>query len=232
MILNFKGKKEDYPEHLITINNIPIENVTEFIYLGATITYNEPGTSEKELDRRIGSANRKFAEYKKLLCNYHLKLGIRIKFYNAYVRSRLCYCCETWTLTQSQFDKVERAHIQFMRRMVRDGLARMSSKKEIELAKSENDMERINWAWKYTNEKILQITKSVSTKEYIKLKNNKWIAHIARASNDTLTKRLMFVDEKYTKRGNHNKTVLENVIVQVAEKGKSIETFLRECTKR
>ena len=232
MILNFKGKKEDYPEHLITINNIPIENVTEFIYLGATITYNEPGTSEKELDRRIGSANRKFAEYKKLLCNYHLKLGIRIKFYNAYVRSRLCYCCETWTLTQSQFDKVERAHIQFMRRMVRDGLARMSSKKEIELAKSENNMERINWAWKYTNEKILQITKSVSTKEYIKLKNNKWIAHIARASNDTLTKRLMFVDEKYTKRGNHNKTVLENVIVQVAEKGKSIETFLRECTKR
>ena len=143
-----------------------------------------------------------------------------------------CYCCETWTLTQSQFDKVERAHIQFMRRMVRDGLARMSSKKEIELAKSENNMERINWAWKYTNEKILQITKSVSTKEYIKLKNNKWIAHIARASNDTLTKRLMFVDEKYTKRGNHNKTVLENVIVQVAEKGKSIETFLRECTKR
>ena len=116
--------------------------------------------------------------------------------------------------------------------MVRDGLARMSSKKEIELAKSENNMERKNWAWKYTNEKILQITKSVSTKEYIKLKNNKWIAHIARASNDTLTKRLMFVDEKYTKRGNHNKTVLENVIVQVAEKGKSIETFLRECTKR
>ena len=72
---------------------------------------------------------------------------------------------------------------------------------------------------------------SVSTKEYIKLKNNKWIGHIARASNDTLTKRLMFVDEKYIKKGNHNKTVLENVIVQNEEKGKSLETFLKECTR-
>ncbi len=57
MILNFKGKKEDYPKHLITINNKPVENVTEFIYLGAIITYNEPGTSEKELNKRIECAN-------------------------------------------------------------------------------------------------------------------------------------------------------------------------------
>ncbi len=93
-------------------------------------------------------------------------------------------------------------------------------------------MDRINWAWKYTNEKILQITKSLSTKDYIRQQNIKWGVHIARASNDTLTKRLMFVDEKYTKRGKHKKTVLENVIVRIGEEGKSLETFLRECTKR
>ena len=120
-----------------------------------------------------------------------------------------------------------------MRRIVRGGMAaRISSKKEIDLAKSENDMDRINCAWKNTNEKILKLTKSVSMTEYIRRQNTKWVAHVARASNDTLTKRLMFVDEKFTKRGNHNKTVLENVIVREEEKGKSIETFLRECTKR
>lgn len=51
-------------------------------------------------------------------------------------------------------DKIERAHIQFMRRMVRGGMVRTSSKKEIDLAKSKNDIDRINWALKYTNEKI------------------------------------------------------------------------------
>ena len=114
MILNFKGKSDEYPSELITINNVPIKNVTQFTYLGAIITYDEPGTSDKELDRRIGLAHGKFAEMKKLLCNYHLKLEIRMKFYNTYVRSRLCYCCETWTLTRKQYDKIEqigRAHV-------------------------------------------------------------------------------------------------------------------------
>ena len=50
-----------------------------------------------------------------------------------------------------------------------------------------------------------------------KLKNNKWIAHIARASNDTLTKRLMFFDEKYIIRSNHNKTVLGKVVRDISE---------------
>ena len=116
--------------------------------------------------------------------------------------------------------------------MVRGGMARMSSKKEIDLAKNANDMDRINWAWKNTNEKILKLTKSVSMNEYIRNQNRKWVAHVARASNDTFTKRLMFVEEKFTKRGNHNKTVLDKVIAEEEEKGKSIETFLRECTKR
>ncbi len=42
----------------------------------------------------------------------------------------------------------------------------------------------------------------------------------------------MFVDEKYTKRGKHEKTMLENVIVRIEEEGKLLEIFLRECTKR
>ena len=233
MILNFKGKKEEYPETLINITNTPIENVTQFRYLGAIITYNEPGTSEEELDRRIALATGKFAELKKLLCNYHLKLGIRMKFYNTYVRSRLCYCCETWTLTRSQYAKIENTHIQFLRRLVRGGMARMSSKKEIELAKQENQQENINWAWKNNTERILEITKSSRVEEYIKSQNKKWIAHVARASNDTLTKRLMFVAEAFTKRGNHHKTVMEIVAaIEREENGKSLETFLKECTKR
>ncbi len=41
----------------------------------------------------------------------------------------------------------------------------------------------------------------------------------------------MFADKKYAKRGNHNKTVMENVIIPIVEKGKTLETFLWQYTK-
>ena len=58
-------------------------------------------------------ANAKFASMKKLLCNYHLKLSTRVRFYEVYVRSRLCYCCETWTLTKKQLQQVKAGPYQF-----------------------------------------------------------------------------------------------------------------------
>ena len=70
MILNYQGS--DYPENIITINGTKIKNVQSFKYLGSTITYNEPGTSEKELTNRNGMVHGKFSELKRLpLCNYH-----------------------------------------------------------------------------------------------------------------------------------------------------------------
>lgn len=80
MIINFKGN--EYPPSIIKINNDAIENVTHFTYLGAVISHSEPGMSDKELERRIGLFHNKFAELKKLLCNYHLRLCIRMKFCN------------------------------------------------------------------------------------------------------------------------------------------------------
>ena len=232
MVLNYQGKDEDYPSVVVHMDGKPIENVKHFVYLGATIAFNEPGTSNKELDRRIGLAHGKFTELKKLLCNYHLALSIRMKFYDTYVRSRLCYCCETWTLTSTQYSRMDRVHMGFLRRMVRGGMSRLSSKEAIEKAKKEGTTENINWAWKNNNKKIYEITKTTPIQDYIMKQNTRWIGHVARASNDTLTKRLMFVDEKFTKRGNPHRTVLDNVVSEEEKKGRSLETFLRICTSR
>ena len=228
MILNFNGT--DYPSSIVNINGNAIENVLEFIYLGALITNMYPGTSDKELSRRIGMANSKFSSLKKLLCNYHIKLSIRVRFYEVYIRSRLCYCCETWTLTVKQMNHIESAHIQLLRRMIRGGMERRSSKQDIKAAKKGEDIE-INWAWKFTNEIILSISKSPSLTTFIPKQNLKWVAHICRAPNESLTKQLMFTDEKYVKIGRRPKTVLENVLDRQSE-FKSPETFLRECFER
>ena len=68
---------------------------------------------------------------------------------------------------------------------------------------------------------------------YIERQNCSWVSHVCRASNDTLTKQLMFTNEKFTKIGGRCKIVLESVVkVQEEKFGKSAETFFRESIRR
>jgi hypothetical protein len=81
---------------------------------------------------------------------------------------KLSYCCETWTFTKKQYERIERVHMQFLRRLVRGGMARMSSRDEIKKAKEafkmvpmmHEERTRINWAWKHTNENILAMRRA------------------------------------------------------------------------
>ena len=233
MIMNYKG--DLYPESLLSINNNTIDNVKEFKYLGATVAYNEPGTSTSELNQRIGMAVGKFAQMKKILCNYHLKLPIRMRFYDVYVRSRLTYCCETWTLTQKQYAKIETTHVGFLRRMIRGGMSRRTPQKVINAARkaSKNGdpslLEGIDWSYRLRNNQIYHISKSMAMQDFIERQNIRWIGHICRAENNTLAKQLMFPDVRFTKRGYHHPTVYDNVIKGQISSGKSAESFLREC---
>ena len=54
------------------------------------------------------------------------------------------------------------------------------------------DLETINWAWKYTNEKILTIAKAKYFQSLIENQNVKWVTHIIRGSNANFTKQPMF----------------------------------------
>ena len=125
MILNYKVAA--YPPSIVNISGKAIDNVEELGYLGALITNMHPGTSDKEQHRQIGMSNSKCSSLTKLLCNYHINMSIRIRFYEVYIRSRL-YCCENWTLTNKQINYIEYAHIQLLRRMIRGGMERISNK--------------------------------------------------------------------------------------------------------
>ena len=237
MILNFQA--DEYPESVVSINGDIIDNVKEFVYLGSLITYSNPGVPDGEISRRIGMSLGKFSQMKKLLCNYRIRLPIRIRFYEVYIRSRLCYACGTWTLTQKQYDRLEATNMGFLRRMVRDGMQRKSTKAAISKARknaekgNNEDLENINWAWKHTNETMLTITKTKPLRFFIENQNIKWVAHVIRGSNENFTKQLMFPDEKFKKIGQHHQTLLERVLKQQdAEYGKSAETFLSECKNR
>ena len=78
-----------------------MENVKQFRYLETVITFAESGTLNQAWFKNIGKVQRK--ETKKPLCNYHLKLDIRI---NCCIRSRLCYLCKTWTVIRNHSKKL------------------------------------------------------------------------------------------------------------------------------
>ena len=121
--------------------------------------------------------------------------------------------------------------------MVRDGMSRKSSKAGITKAQIKaklgdtEDLDKIKWEWKYTNEKIITITKAKSLKSFIENQNCKWVAYVVRGFNENITKQLMFPDERNVRRGHPHETVLQKEF-QNNELGKSAKTFLRKCLNR
>ena len=66
-------------------------------------------------------ANCKFAEMSNLLQNQNINLRTRITFKNAFVRSRLTYSCQNWTLNQVQYDRIDVCYRRYLRKMFEEG---------------------------------------------------------------------------------------------------------------
>ena len=114
MILNHGGSKKDYPKNILIIRNsendqVKIENVPVFKYLGVKLDFRDYKTGLSEINYRINTANNKFRELKHLFCNKKIDLSTRMIFYNSFVRSRLCYLCGLWNLTKKQENKISKA---------------------------------------------------------------------------------------------------------------------------
>jgi hypothetical protein len=231
LILNFKG--ENYPNSLIEIYGKQIENVSHFVYLGQLIDYRTPGVPDNEIKRRIDMANAKFAELKTLLTNFKIKLSTRMNFFCCYVRTRLTYCCETWSLNSSQLHRIQSALEYMLRRMVRGGLQRKTPKAEIDKLKNTDHEQEIDWSWKLDSDKIKSITKCKTIAEYVQNKNTNWIAHVIRNSGSKQSKNLTFNNDKYTKRGRNTKSLLESVLaLHNIEHGRSNELFYKLVLNR
>ena len=101
-----------------------IENVKIFKYLRCQIKYDEPSTGKTELELRIDLAECKFYELGKKLLNFKIMLKTRAKIFNALVRSRLVYACQTWSLTKIQLQHINSSYMSMLRKMVRGGYRR------------------------------------------------------------------------------------------------------------
>ena len=124
MILNV----DKIPTSIANLRGVDLKNVSIFRYLGAYINCHEPSTGHSEINQRIQLACGKFAELSNLLKNFHINLRTRILFLNCFVRSRLTYACQNWCLTTNQLNRLDITYRTFLRRMIRNGLNKLTEK--------------------------------------------------------------------------------------------------------
>ena len=108
MILNHTLLEDEYPDIIISLHNVPLQNFTEFKHLGSYISQNEPKTGDIEINYRIQMVCTKFATMASLLQNSKIHLKTRVKFLNSFAHSRLTYSCQNWSLAVGQFEKFGR----------------------------------------------------------------------------------------------------------------------------
>ena len=194
------------------INNIAIENVETFRYLGYQIHFQLFGTADEELNLQIDSATSRFYALSKKMFNQSISLSVRVKIMNALVRTRLTHGCATWILTKRQQDRMDSQYNIILRKMTRDGFKRKPDSN----------------AFKYTNEKLYEIGRTRPLSEYIAKQQNAYLAHVIREADVTMTKHMLFETTIPRIPGRNN-----SYLKRIAEKSKStIKEFVDTAMRK
>ena len=138
---------------------------------------------------QISNAYAKWNELKPIFLNKQIRLSTRVKFLEAYVRSRLLYSVQAWHLKVNEMKKVESVWNTFLRRMIKGGFER----KNVPKNKDDNiPAEEIDWAYRINNKQLRDITKTTELRHFCEVQHLKYVAHITRSDNDSIQKNLFF----------------------------------------
>jgi hypothetical protein len=81
----------------IKIANISFENISQFKYLGTTVT--NQNLIQEEIKRILNSGNASCHSVQNLLSSYLLLKNVKIRIYQTIILPVVLYGCETWSLT-------------------------------------------------------------------------------------------------------------------------------------
>ena len=120
-------------------------------------------------------------------------------------------------------ERIESAHVKFLRHLVTGGHDKRTTKKSIkelklraheeeDEVKSQEILDSIDWRPKLLNDRILEICHVSTLTEYIKSQNLRFIAHQCRLPDWAYSKKLTFSKNPQTLGGNRQQTVYERVL--------------------
>ena len=187
--------KSTYPKTLLKIDGVSIDNVSTFKYLGIKLDKSDYKTGKSEINHRISCARYKFKNMDHIFKNKNIKMKVRIIYYNAYIRTRLCYGCQLWNLPEILRGKVRSVHTKHLRTMIRGGFDRRGGDLSL------RDEIGYNWAYVNSYKKLLDIGKTDPVLNFSDFQRSKWISHLIRKNNDSTVKQLLFEKSQITRVG-------------------------------
>ena len=147
----------------IRINEKPLEDVEEFVYLGSKITTD--GDCIHEVRSRISKANYAFASLRSIWTTTNLSNHTKIRIFKSNVLSVLLYGSECWKVTV----QIEKILDVFQTKCLRRIL-------------------KIHWPNTISNKDLYERTKTSPLSTEVHRRRWKWLGHIYRMKPDTTTR--------------------------------------------
>ena len=170
------------------IGDRSIENVTEFVYLGSLLTWDN--NCNLEIKRRIAKATGAMAGFKTIWRSNQVSLETKVRIVWTCVMSVLLYACETWTLRKKDKDSLLAFEMRCYRRIL-----------------------HIYWQQKITNTEVRR--RVGSTKNIVQVimeRKLRFFGHISRMEDERLVKNVMFgMMEGQTRRGRPSREWLDDI---------------------
>jgi hypothetical protein len=184
------------------------ENVSQFKYLGTTVT--NQNVIREEIKRRLRSGNACYHSVQKLLSPHLLSKNVKVRIYKTIILPVVLYGCETWSLTVREECKLRVFENRVLRRIFgpkRDGV--------------------IGWWRKLHDEELHNLYFSPNVIRIIKSRRMSWVGHVARMGEKRNVYRLL-VGKPEGKRplGRPRHSWIDNIKMELIEIGLSVVEWI------
>ncbi|KAJ1161828.1 hypothetical protein NDU88_002309 [Pleurodeles waltl] len=117
-VLYRTAPQKTYAEPTITSEGEMLKAVDKFTYLGSTLSRSV--NIDNEVDTRITKATSAFGRLRESVWKRReVKLSPKLKMYKVVILLTLLYACETWTVYERHAKKLNRSHMNCLRRLLK-----------------------------------------------------------------------------------------------------------------
>jgi hypothetical protein len=99
----------------IKIGNRSFENVSQFMYLGTTVT--NQNLIQEEIKRKLNSGNTCYHSVQNLLSSHLLSKNVKVRIYKTIILPVVLYGCKIWSLTVREEHKLRVFENRVLRRI-------------------------------------------------------------------------------------------------------------------